>query len=183
MKPSRCISSYECEYAEHATCSCIMSHYRCPFISCWVRSVCECLSLSAESCGCVTWGLSHVFSDVLQPHIRISHHRVILNFLALWVIVNECECDQVGEIEEQVVWGVLTVCVWSCWDAIFTLSPLVPVSLLLGAQFWDGLLQRLRLNEMHTSLLLWMVVWFKAQLYVYLRILSELHVYIMYNYY
>ncbi len=29
----------------------------------------------------------------------------------------------------------------------FTLSPPVPVSLLLGAQFWDGLLLRFRLNK------------------------------------
>lgn len=184
MRPSRCISSNECVYAEHATCSYIMSHYRCPFISCWVRCVCECLSLSAESCGCVTWGLSHVFSDVLQPHIRISHHRVILNFLALWVIVDECECDQVGEIEEQVVSGVVTVCVCvivlRCY--FYPLSSCSCLSVARSSVLgWSS--PETQVKQMHTSLLLWMVVWFKAHLYIYLHILSEPHVYIMYKYY
>lgn len=179
MTPSRCINS----------CVLNMPHAH---VLCHIT---DALSLVAGSgvcanvCLCL---LNHVvvshedylmfFSDVLQPHIRISHHQVILSFLALWVIVNECECDQVGKIEEQVVSGVVTVCVCVCVIVLRCyFYPLSSCSCLSVARSsvlgWSS--PEIQVQQMHTSLLLWMVVWFRAHFCVYLNRMYILYIIII----
>lgn len=126
-----------------------------------------CLSLSAESCACVTWGLSHVFSADLKAHtLGCFHTSCNPQFSGItgdhqwaWMWPSErdirvgCVCNR----DYVYACACVRVCVMESRCYFYPLSSCSCVSVARSSVLgWFP--PETRVKQTLTSLLLWMVV-------------------------